>query len=258
MLKARLFCIAVLLAITGLASVRPATAQRQPQAAAVLPSNEELDALLAARKWDELGAALSGATGGEPFARMMDWLQAKINVGGGFFLVFRYANDLWNAGNAAKVQDPNKDMRMTAAFMTLYAYELVVIDGAKCADGSAAGPRLDQLLMYDAPILKYLATKPAKLKTKTVDLAVAFEKHTAPLRKDDDVLCRGGLGELMAGFEGGTTTEAPPQPGQPGQSFEVTAPPGYAPQFVTPQEYMPLQKKARLELRAELLGMVSK
>ncbi len=258
MLKAYLIPMAGLLAIAGLPGGASAAQQgRQPDAAAQLPSNEALDALVAANKWDQLGAALAGASNGEAFTRKLDWLQAKVGAGGGFFLVFEYAKELWRAGNSVKVTDPDKDPRVTAGFMTLYAYELIVLDGLKCADKSAAGHRIDQLLMYDRPILNYLKAKPEKLRTKIVDLAIAFEKHTAPLRKDDDVLCRSGLEEFMAGFEGGSTREVPPKPGQPGRSFEVTAPSSYAPRFLAPEEYTPLQEEARPGLRASLFKLIA-
>ena len=75
----------------------------------------------------------------------------------------------------------------------------------------------DQLLADYGPVIAYLKTKPAKFKTKVIDAAIALEKRTASLRKDDDVLCRGGLEEMMAGIEAGETKEAPTPPGEIGR-----------------------------------------
>jgi hypothetical protein len=257
MFRGHLLSIAVLLAIAGVARIEPSAAQEQQQpAAAGLPSDEQLDALLAAKKWDELGAALSQAKGGEPFARKLDWLQAKIDAGGGFFVVFMYAKDLWLAGNSAKIKNPDQDTRVTAGLMTLYAYQLILVDGAKCEDVSALSHRTDQLLMFGKPMLSYLKAKPEKLKAKIIDLAIAYEKHTAPLRKNDDVLCRGGLKEILAGLEGGATREGPSPPGEPGKSFEVEPPASYAPQFLAPDVYLPLQEKARSAVKTNLAKLL--
>jgi len=128
--------------------------------------------------------------------------------------------------------------------------------GTKCADQSAPGHRIDQLLADYGPVIAYLKTKPAKFKAKVIDAAIALEKRTASLRKDDDVLCRGGLEEMMAGIEAGETKEAPTPPGQVGKTIVVDPPPGYAPKFVAPETYKPMQEKARSEIRLDLLKML--
>jgi hypothetical protein len=253
MWKGRLLSIATLLATPAMVQIEPAAAQEQQRSAThALPSDEQLDALLAARKWDELADALSNATGSEAFLRSINWLKAKIEAGSGFPLVIFYARDLWNAGQSNPIADPDKDPRVTAGFMILYAYALILIDGAKCADNSAPSHRLDQLFEIDAPILKFILAKPKKLKDKIINGVVAFEKATAPSRRDDDVLCRGGLDEIMVGLEEGTTHEVSPPAGQAEQSYAVQAPASYAPRFLPPKEYLPLQAKERAGLKADL------
>ena len=114
----------------------------------------------------------------------------------------------------------------------------------------------DQLLADYGPVIAYLKTKPAKFKTKVIDAAIALEKRTASLRKDDDVLCRGGLEEMMAGIEAGETKEASTPPGEIGKTIVVNPPPDYAPKFVAPETYEPMQEKARSEIRSDLLRML--
>jgi hypothetical protein len=248
-----LFSIALLLATPVIALVAPAAAQAQQQpAAGGLPSNEQLDALVAAKKWNELSDALAEVTDAEQFARKLDWLKPKVDAGGGLPLVLAYTQGLWDAGQSNPSADPDKDLRVTAAFMLLYTYALIAVDGVKCEDQSAPGHRLDQVLEMDVPILKFLKARPRKLKDKLIAGAINYEKFTGPLRQDDDVMCRGGLHEIMAGLEHATTHEEPTTTGQAGQSIAVQAPPDYAPQFLAPKAYQPLQVKARSMLKSNM------
>jgi hypothetical protein len=256
MWKERLFSIAVLLTTPALLPIEPATAgEQQHSATSALPSNERLDAMVAAKRWNELADVLAPAEG-EDFVRKLDWLKTKVDAGGGLPLVLVYMQSLWDAGRSNPNADPDKDLRVTAALMLLYTYALIGVDGVKCEDVSAPAHRLDQVLEMDAPILKFLKARPQKLKDKLVAGVIGYEKFTAPLRKDDDVLCRGGLHEMMAGFESGTTHQEPTTTGQAGQSYVVEAPPGYAPEFLAPKAYQPLQVKARAALKAKLTQLV--
>jgi hypothetical protein len=245
--------------VAGPVPARLNAAPNQPPAAASsadLPSDQDLDALLLAKKWNDLGSALSRAKSPESVARKLDWLQSRLEVGGGSLLGFIYAKDLWDIGEAQKVNDPNQDLRLTAGLITLYTYELIAIDGAKCADHSAPGHRVDQLLMNNAPGLAYLKAQPQALKDKIVDLAIAMEKRTAPLRKLDDLLCRSGLEEMQAGLAAGKTREVPTPPGQVGKTVEVEPPADFAPRLLTPQSYLPDQERARANMKATLLKLI--
>jgi hypothetical protein len=252
MWKERLFSIAVLLTTPALLPVEPAAAaEQQHSAASALPSNERLDALMAAKKWNELSEVLAPAEG-EDFTRKLDWLKTKVDAGGGLPLVLAYTQSLWDAGRSNPNADPDKDLRVTAALMLLYSYALIAVDGVKCEDQSAPGHRLDQVLEMDAPILKFLKARPQKLKDKLIGGVIGYEKFTAPLRKDDDELCRGGLHEILAAYEAGALKDEPTTTGQGGQSYVVEAPPDYAPKFLTPKEYQPLVVKARAKLKANM------
>jgi hypothetical protein len=235
----------------------PAFAHEQAQAtSSALPSDKALDAMVAARDWNGLGAALSQASDQASLTRALDWLQAKVTAGGGFMIAVMYARELWTIGEAMKLDDPGRDLRVTAGMMMLYAVELIAIDGAKCEDESAPGHRLDQISEMDAAIFKFLRTQSADIKSKVVDTALALEQRTAPLRRDDDVICRGGLAEMQAGLEHGTQKEVPDASGHYGKDVEVAAPPGWAPKFVPPSTYRPLQEAARASMRENLFSLV--
>lgn len=225
-------------------------------ASAGMPSDERLDALLAAHDWTGLANALAHARSGDEAGRRLDWLSAKLVAGGGALLGFLYSRDLWSAGQQVKSSDPMSDLRVTAGLFTLYTFALIAIDGAKCEDRSAPSHRADQLLETNRPILQFLRAQPAKVKAKVVDLALTIERKTAPLRKDDDFLCRDGLDQILAGLDGGQVKDVTPPGGGSGKSYEVSAPPGYAPKFLPPSAYVPEQFKAREAMRANLQKLI--
>jgi len=234
----------------------PAWAQPQPSTAVhPLPSDAELDALWAGRKWNELGAALSNLDGAS-LPRSMNWLHSRLDAGGGLLLGLIYARDLWLIGKGLNVADSAKDMRVTAGMITLYTYEIIIIDGAKCQDGSAPGHRLEQLLSARRETLAYLKQLPQEWKTAVVNIALAFERKTANLRREDDLICRGGLEEYRVAMERGTQREVPTPAGHYGKTVDVRPPADWMPSFVAPAVYQPLQETARANMRPMLLRVI--
>ena len=223
--------------------------------AAGLPSDADLDALLAARNWNGLGTALSSSGSTSEFARKLNWLKTKIDNGGGFFLALHFARGFWIDDSELKI-DPAKDPRVTAGLYTLYAIELVAIDGAKCEDRSAPDNRVSQLLTAQAATLAFLKQQKPYLKAKIVDTAIALERQTAPLRKDDDLVCRNGMEEMRASLERGTQQEMPKAPGDVGKRIAVAPPADWTPKLVSPAVYRPMQDKARADMRGNLLSLV--
>jgi hypothetical protein len=89
------------LAVTLLLPLLPASALTGPSSAVhPLPSDAELDALWAARKWNDLGEALSHPDSSASFSRSMDWLHTRLEAGGGLMLGILYARDLWILGKS--------------------------------------------------------------------------------------------------------------------------------------------------------------
>jgi hypothetical protein len=246
-------------ALSALVPFVPAALAQQPSpnpSAVLLPSDAALDALVSARNWNELGATLSRAVTNDEFARKLNWLKARMDNGGGLFLAILYARDLWAVGNSAKIDDPAKDPSVTAGLISLYAYELILIDGAKCEDPSAPSNRATQLFTQRAAALAFLKQQPPDLKSKIVEIAIALERKTAPLRKDDDLICRDGMDQMRASLERGTQQEMPSAPGYVGKRIAVTPPADWTPKFVSPDVYRPLQDKARADMRGNLLRLV--
>ena len=251
-------CYAVVSFVMEISSLAPAFGQGQaPPVVLNLPSDSELDAMLAARDWKGLGAALGQPAARETIARKLNWLEKHtLDGSGGFLVAFVNAGTLWAVGDALKSGDPNTDMRITAGLNVLYAYELILIDGAKCDDRSAPNNRAAQLFMKRAATLAFLKTQAAELKVRMIDMAIALERRTASVRKDDDLLCRDGLDQMKAGLARGTQQSVPTPPGQIGKAVAVTAPSDWVPKFVAPSVYGPMQDKARYEMREKLLKIV--
>ena len=232
-----------------LAATQPDTAQSTPV------SNAQLDEMLAAHQWGPLGAALRPDP--QSISRMMDWLHQRIDAGGGILLPIIFARDLWMVGEQLHTADPMSDMRVTAAMMTLYTYALILVDGKTCEDATAPAHRRDQLFQARASTLGFLRTLPMNTKMKVVDIAVALEHKTAPLRGDDDLVCRDGLAQMKAGIEHGKQSEPAPVPGMVGRTVLVEPPAGWKPVEIPASISLPLQDEIRKNLRAELTKLVT-
>jgi hypothetical protein len=110
--------------------------------------------------------------------------------------------------------------------------------------------------MNNGPALAYLKAKPSELKVRLVDTVIAMEKRTAPLRKEDDLLCRDGMAQMKAGIEAGKTKEVPTPLGQIGKTVVVDPPRDWSPKFVSPEKYKPLQDQARAAMKPNLLKLL--
>lgn len=222
-----------------------------PQASAQHSQNPqaEWDALLAAQNWAGLKTALTQPANGTQLEERMSWMEKRLQDGkANFFVAMLHAQDLMNVGTALNVTDPTKDMRVTASMIALYTLELIQIDGAQCADVSAPSHRMQQAVAALQPILAFLKKQSATTKENVVKIAVALEAHTAKLRPQDDLVCRGGSSEIQAGLKNGAHADSPAAPGSVGKTVSVEPPPGWKPTFLPPQTYQPIQEKRRAAL----------
>ena len=115
---------------------------------------------------------------------------------------------------------------------------------------------MSQLFSARAATLVFLKKQPADLKSKIVDLSIALEKKTAPLRRDDDLICRDGMDQMRASLERGTQRKVPNTSGHYGETVEVAPPPDWAPKFLSPEIYAPIQEKDRAQMREALLKLL--
>lgn len=257
MLRQYVSCLSVLGLVAALLSPAAIAQQTPPDTSYSLPSDADLDALLAARNWKGLGGALSRPGKSEDAWRRMNWLRTRVENGAGFFLSIIYARDLWGAGSLQKIADPARDLRTSAAVISLYTYELIMIDGSKCEDATAPENRGIQLFRSQAATFAFLKQLSPKLKSKMIDLSIALEQKTAPLRADDDLLCRDGLEQMNASLDRDLLQGGPTPAGQIGKTVAVAPAPGWTPKFVSPDTYRPMQDHIRAGMRENLLKLVA-
>ena len=188
--------------------------------------------------------------------KSLEWMDAKLQSGGWYLISVLYARDLWSIGNKAKVDDPQKDLRLTAGIVTLYTAAIILIDGLKCEDETAPGHRIEQLVFPRAATLSFMKQQPEANKQKAIELAVALEAKTAAARGSDDLVCRDGMAQMRAGLERGTQHAVPTEPGHVGKSVAVEAPPDWRPTILPEADYIPKQEATRAKLKAMLAEFV--
>jgi hypothetical protein len=225
---------------------------RTTAAAPNLIPEKELDALFAAEKWDEMATAIEQAHDGLPLLRALVWLNQKVEGGAGCFVASQFAKAMWLQGNLRG----NGNEQALAGSLMLYALALIAIDGPKCEDQSAPSHRMDQSITGYRSILGYLKSQPTDVKTKMLAEAMAMEARTASKRKNDELLCHGGLEEMRVSLERGTQRNLGPKPGYVGTVVDTQPPPDWKPSFLSPEQYGPAQEKARSQIEENLKKLI--
>ena len=215
-----------------------------------LPSDAaELDRLLLVGD-PALPARLRARSTGAEVATDLNWESSRLYDGAGFLAAYAYMNDLWRLGSASDGAT-GEGLKGSAAMAFLYAFDLVAVDGVKCADPSAPAHRTDQLIGQNPEIVRYIHGLPLAARVQIADISLAIELATADLRRDDAVLCSGGLAQIRQGLaaQGDKPLALVPNSrGTVGRTYAVPAAPGYRPQFAAPDVWRPRQEAARRAL----------
>ncbi len=154
-----------------------------------------------------------------------------------------YSTKLWVVGSA---NSQYANLRETAALITIYSLMVTYADGVKCADQTAPGHRIDAIVTQYRDPLKMLATLPVAQRTIIIETAARMEAQTAPLRTNDNYLCRFGMQETIDNLKKGQKLkELQPQPGQVGKQFLIQDDLDYEPEYVPREQWEPKQRKSR-------------
>lgn len=224
-----------------------------PARAQTHPTDAQLELLYKAHDWHGLGTALTTDLDLAFAQHGRDWLGAKVEQGAPFPVVQLYAAALWWTGNADP-HDPPQDDRIRSATMTLYAFELLAIDGAICADRSAPSQHAGKLFHQREKTMAYLRAQLPVQRQLAIDAALALEHKTAPLRQEDLTLCRGGRAEMEAGMKlGGTPHDVE---GSMGAAMAIEAPPGWVPPLLPPAQAAASVAQNRANMGATLRNLV--
>jgi hypothetical protein len=219
----------------------------------------DLDAML--QKGDLAGLVnrLRSAGSAQEIDLNMNWEQAKLYNGAGFIVAYSYMHDLWRLGSGLPATSGDQ-LKESAGMMFLYTFDLIVADGPKCADLSAASHRRDQLFTQNRPIFDHLRAAPVASKMRMGTVSLSIEAATAQVRTDDGILCSGGLDEMSEGLKAQGAKPLQPVPnasGTFGKTYAVPPAPGYKPKFVDEKIWRLKQATARQELPAALTRLLS-
>ncbi|MES2988533.1 MAG: hypothetical protein EON93_18530 [Burkholderiales bacterium] len=223
------------------------------------PANAaELDSLLAAEDYTNLVKALSNAQDGDALFLNMNWERDTTLRGATVFVTFLYIRDLKRMA-ASMPADEGAPMRDTAGMMSLIAYATISIDKAYCADATAAGHRLNQLMEIAGTSFAELKAMPLETRRMLLDFIPRAEQMTAKSRlRDgyDSFICRGGMMEMMTGLRAGAPKEVPTPPGGIGRTFTIDPGTGYKPPRADPEKAASQIAEARAKLPSVLANML--
>jgi hypothetical protein len=243
-------------------SAAPTSPSIVAQVHAPMPANvADLDAALKAKDWAQLNRLHNEIKDANALLLMMNWEQVRSFDGaGGIFLSLRYMDDLWQLGSMMQASNPDEasQLKGSAVMLGLYSYALIAVDGVKCTDPSAVGHRADQLMTRPAWTAAH--DIPDTMRTKMVEGIVLLERDTGSKRPDDDVLCMGGMTQMILSLgamakAGKEPTLVPNAPRMIGKTYEV--PPAPATNlFVAEETWRPAQEKRRAALPEELANLM--
>src|SRR5665213_3068479 len=226
----------------------------------LLPADAaQLDLLLSQKNYLALGDVLRQAKRAELVVPDLNWERQRMMAGATLFINFVYAEDLWRLA-AVLPADKATALQDTAVMVLLYGYELIDLDGVKCADASAPCHRLDQLIAVNRPAWRHIAAMTDHNRALTIDVVLRLESATAPKRGNDNFLCRGGVEETMDALgKGDKPLQVVPNPaGTAGRTLVVPPDPDYEPKFVDKKIWLPKQQAARKAMPGELRQIVDK
>lgn len=215
-----------------------------------------LEQALAERRYQDFTLSLLAEKGSYNLVRTATWMRERILAGEGAFMVGVYASTLWRvAGPPPQAHS----IRETAAIMVVYLNSMILLDGLKCADRSAASERLQVVTTELRPILEFLRGLPEERRTFILDTAFRIEEQLASQRRDDDWVCRAGLQAMISAMKRGQPAQEVPTPmGSVGKTVQVQPDPDYAPAFRERSEWEAEQTaqrpKVQAAMRASLLA----
>jgi hypothetical protein len=243
------FCAALALAPLGPALAQAPKADDAPTAPTVLSAAQvaalpmparrtELDAAAGKSDFAGISTIMAHVANLDDVNRAMDWEELQVVQGGGVFYGFHYVDDLWTWGTKVK-GDPNAEKaKLYAGVMALYLLQEIQIDGARCADASAPGHRVDQLAEVRRPLWTYVLGLPEVTRRDLAVEALKLEARTAKLRRDDPGLCSGGAADMAEALKNDNRPL-----GSVSGNLEVPVTPH--PSYVDPAVSQPKQEKTR-------------
>jgi len=227
--------------------------ERLSQTDSTMPQNmDQLDELLADDKPRELLAALMQVDDYDGVVANMNWERRRIYGGANIAVAFAYLTDLRRTTPPGK---RGENLRDTQVMMAAYVFAVIRADGPRCADPTALAKRLQQLVEQNPEVMAHAAKLPQDRRETVKYIALISEIATAPVRKNDSVLCAPPVQEGLAGIAQGLLAEAE-KPGQmeckQGDLGKTCVLPSPAAKFRPESEWRPGRDAARKALPDEM------
>lgn len=226
------------------------------------PDRADLDKALDSHNYTALSLQEKSLKTENDVLLWMNWLRFRLTTGGGYLVAKMYTLALWNLGTSMeRVGRPEASSLKTSALgQAFYALSLTIVDAAQCEDTTAPTNRQNETLAQMRPIFAFGQTQTV-LALLALDAATRNEKLIAPVRENDDALCRGGMAEMHAAMtamgKSGKTPEARTVPGIYGKVIDVQAPNSYQPKFLAESVWHPRREEARKSLNEMLIRLVT-
>jgi hypothetical protein len=234
------------------------------QTHAPMPVNvDALDTALKNHDYGTINRLHAAIKSADEMVLFMNWEQVRSFGGGGFYVSYIYMSDLWGMASNLPSDTPEEkseiaQLKQSAVLAGLLSYVLVVLDGVKCSDVTAVGHRMDQLMTN--PAWGYVDQISEELRRKIIDGVVRLETFSAAKRENDNVLCTGGMAQMMAGLAAQDASGKPPQevpnaPGMIGKTYAVPSVP--LPNiFVDRSVWQPKQDQLRASMPERLASLM--
>lgn len=274
-LKATGLGLAFALAAAASAQAAPAKTAAQLRADAqktllnepgfVLPGNRaELDRIAERQDWAALAQKFEKPANFDEVMKLANWALYRIRSGDGYSMSYLYistlgvmASSLEKAASKGGPSAPQllakaREMREEALLYLLYGLAVIKVDGQRCTDPTAPANKADEFRTVASPEVLSPEKLPLEKRRQILNVAIGWEKRTAPFRRTEDVMCYGGRAELdlMAKQEPTQVRPAPNAPGTRGRTYEVVIDSaGY--KFFKDKA---LQAKDEAAARAKLMG----
>ena len=222
-----------------------------------------LDAALKSNDYATINRIHAAIKSGDEMTLFMNWEQVRSFEGGGFYVTYIYMSDLWGMASSlpadtAEEKDEVAQLKQSAVLVGLFAYELIVLDGVKCSDPTAVSHRMDQLIA--SPVWRYVGEVPEDLRQRMVGGVINLEKFSTGKRANDNVLCTGGMTQMIAGLAAQAASGKPPQevPNAPGMIGKTYAVPSVSMpnMFVDQSVWQPKQDKLRAAMPENLASLM--
>lgn len=190
--------------------------------------------------------------GGPDF--LLSWFISHLNEGDTFWIGEQLAILAWKIGVVSEnlnTQGSNlfKTRAVVAAINVLVQ---IKVEGARCDDATAWQAKWDAV-MSQRPLWQFAGSLSATDRRSIITGAIATEERLAPRRRNDAILCIGGLDTIGKALADGAPATASTVPGLPGRTITLAIDPKDQPKFA-PEE---IWRKRQGDIRKTLPALLS-